>query len=70
MISFKSSDGTFTSLETSKSGEVLSATHPERLISMIWCFELVRQQNLGASPNKNGGSNVVPFTKTAKNRRS
>jgi len=60
MISFKS-NGTFTSLETARSGEVLSATHPDRFVSMVWCFELIRKKNLGESLN--AGGNVVPFKK-------
>jgi|TARA_R110002020_G_scaffold189634_2_gene388919 hypothetical protein len=62
MISFKS-NGTFTSVQTAQSGEVLSATHPDRFVSMVWCFELIRKKNLGESL-KTGGNNVVPFKKT------
>lgn len=61
MISFKS-NGTFTSVEKAKSGDILSATHPSRYVSMIWCFELTRKKNLGESL-KTGGNNVVPFKK-------
>ena len=49
MVTLKTSNG-YLSVETTESGEVISATHSVRLISMIWCYDLIRK-NLGACPN-------------------
>ena len=68
MVTLKTSNG-YLSVETTESGEVISATHSVRLISMIWCYDLIRK-NLGACPNTKRDNNVVPFKKTAILRRT
>lgn len=60
MRTTKTSSG-YMSVQTTESGDVISATHSVRLTSMIWCLDLL-QKNLGKRPNTNR-DNVVPFKK-------